>query len=185
MLISLGISLDIKVLSTALKLPALAISAQKKNTESIAQIPGQGSEKITTRLVLNNDKIDRKPVNKILGLWLTEDAGNWQKNVSEICKKAYGRVAMITKLKYAGVTTEDLIEIYCLFVRSCAEYCSVVWHSSLTQEQNKKIENIQKTSLKLSLEIILSTIWPPVRWQGWKNLKPGGKQGYWCMLKNV
>ena len=99
-------------------------------------------ENFTTRLILKNYKIDRKPVNKILGLWLTEDAGNWQKNVLEICKKAYGRVAMITKLKYAGVTTEDLIEIYCLFVRSCAEYCSVVFNSSLTQEQTKKIENI-------------------------------------------
>ena len=66
----------------------------------------------TTRLTLNNEKIDRKPVNKILGLWLTEDAGNWQKNTSEICKKAYGRVAMLTKLKYAGVCIEDLIEIY-------------------------------------------------------------------------
>ena len=77
--------------------------------------------------------------------------GNWQNNVSEICKKAYGRVAMLTKLKYAGVSTEDLIEIYCLFVRSSAEYCAVVFHSSLTQEQSNKIENIQKTSLKIIL----------------------------------
>ena len=58
---------------------------------------------------------------------------------------------MLTKLKYAGVSIDDLIEIYCLFVRSCAEYCSVVFHSSLTQEQSKKIENIQKTSLKIIL----------------------------------
>ena len=108
-------------------------------------------EDFTTRLTLNNEKNDRKPVNKILGLWLTEDAGNWQKNTSEICKKAYGRVAMLTKLKYAWVCIEDLIEIYCLFVRSSAEYCAVVLHSSLTQEQSNKIENIQKTSLKIIL----------------------------------
>ena len=54
-------------------------------------------------------------------------------------------------LKYAGVSTEDLIEIYCLFVRSSAEYCAVVFHSSLTQEQSNKLENIQKTSLKIIL----------------------------------
>ena len=58
---------------------------------------------------------------------------------------------MLTKLKYAGVSITDLLDIYCLFVRSCAEYCSVVFHSSLTQEQSKKIENIQKTSLKIIL----------------------------------
>ena len=58
---------------------------------------------------------------------------------------------MLTKLKYVGVSTEDLIEIYMLFIRSRAEYVSVVWHSSLTAEQTKKIENIQKTSLKIIL----------------------------------
>ena len=38
-----------------------------------------------------------------------------------------------------------------LFIRSRAEYVSVVWHSLLTAEQTKKIENIQKTSLKIIL----------------------------------
>ena len=116
------------------------------SSKSNYMVFSRSKENFATRLTINDDKIDRKHVNKILGVWLTEDAGNWQKNVS-----AYGRVSMLTKLKYAGVTTEDLIEIYCLFVRSCAEYCSVVFHSSLTQEQTKKIENIQKTSLKIIL----------------------------------
>ena len=84
-------------------------------------------------------KIYIKHINKILGVWLTEDAGNWHKNVSEICKKAYGRVSILTKLKYDGVSKEDLIEIYCFFIRSCAGYCAVVFHSSLTQEQCKKL----------------------------------------------
>ena len=30
-----------------------------------------------------------------------------------------------------------------------AEYCAVVFHSGLTQEQSNKLENIQKTSLKI------------------------------------
>ena len=58
---------------------------------------------------------------------------------------------MLTKLKYVGVNTEDLLEIYTLFIRSRAEYVSAVWHSSLTVEQSNKIENIQKTSLKVIL----------------------------------
>ena len=58
---------------------------------------------------------------------------------------------MLTKLKYTGVQIKDLIEIYCLFIRSRAEYMSVVWHSSLTAAESKKIENIQKTSLKIIL----------------------------------
>ena len=58
---------------------------------------------------------------------------------------------MLTKLKYTGVNVKDLIEIYCLFIRSRAEYMSVVWHSSLTAAEGKRIENIQKTSLKIIL----------------------------------
>ena len=58
---------------------------------------------------------------------------------------------MITKLKYVGVRTEDLIDIYILYIRSIAEYCSVVFHSSLTNEQSEKLERIQKTCLRVIL----------------------------------
>ena len=58
---------------------------------------------------------------------------------------------MPTKPKYAAVSSEDLIEIYCLFVRSCAEHSSVVFRSSQTLNILKKVENIQKTSLKIIL----------------------------------
>ena len=74
-----------------------------------------------------------------------------RRTLQKFCKKAYGRISMLTKLKYVGVGIEDLIDIYSLFVRSCAEYCSVVFHSSLTNEQSRKLENIQKTSLKIIL----------------------------------
>ena len=58
---------------------------------------------------------------------------------------------MLSKLKYTGVKKQDLLDIYKLFIRSRAEYLSVVWHSSLTAAQSHKIENIQKTSLKIIL----------------------------------
>ena len=57
----------------------------------------------------------------------------------------------MSKLKYTGVSTSDLLDIYKLFVKSRAEYMSVVWHSSLTADQTQKIENVQKTSLKIIL----------------------------------
>ena len=58
---------------------------------------------------------------------------------------------MLTKLKYVGVGTNDLINIYILFIRSCTEYCSVAFHSRLTTEQVADIERIQKTCLKVIL----------------------------------
>ena len=46
---------------------------------------------------------------------------------------------------------EDLIEIYVLFIRSKLEYCSVVWHSSLTIANQMDLERVQKTCLKVIL----------------------------------
>ena len=58
---------------------------------------------------------------------------------------------MLTKLKYVGIRTEDLIEIYILFIRSVTEYCAVAFHSTLTISQTTDLERIQKTSLKIIL----------------------------------
>ena len=115
------------------------------------QIFSRAKEDFVTRLTINGIKIDQKKVTKILGCWIEEDAGHWSTNTKELVRSAYGRLSMLTKLKYTGVNRRDLLEIYSLFVRSRAEYMSVAWHSSLTAEEDHKIENIQKTSLKIIL----------------------------------
>ena len=58
---------------------------------------------------------------------------------------------LLSKLKYVGVSIEDLIEIYCLYIRSLLEYSSVVFHSSLTDLQTKQLEAVQTTSLRVIL----------------------------------
>ena len=65
--------------------------------------------------------------------------------------KAFSRVQMLSKLKYAGIKREDLLDIYKLFICPLTEYFSVVFHSSLTQAQSKKIELVQSTCLKIIL----------------------------------
>jgi hypothetical protein len=53
--------------------------------------------------------------------------------------------------KYAGVSQEDLVHIYILYIRSVLEYCSVLWHSTLTGDQSQNLEKVQKTCLKVIL----------------------------------
>ena len=55
----------------------------------------------------------------------------------------YGRVNMLCKLKYAGISTKGLKEIYCLFIRSKAEFCSVVFALRLTLEQKNELASIE------------------------------------------
>ena len=110
----------------------------------------RSKQEFTTRLYINGVNLERLSVIKLLGIWLEEDM-SWEKNTREICKKAFSRVPMLSKLKYAGIIRDDLLDIYKLFIQPMAEYCSVVFHTSLTQKQIKKIELIQSTCLKIIL----------------------------------
>ena len=51
----------------------------------------------------------------------------------------------LSKLKYVGVAIEDL------YIRSLLEFCSVVFHTSLTEDQSNTLEAIQTTALKVIL----------------------------------
>ena len=110
----------------------------------------RSNTEFATRLTLNNNTLDRVEEVKLVGVWITSYL-DWEKHTNEMCRKAYARMTMLTKLKYVGTSEPDLIDVYILYIRSLLEYCCVVWHSTLTEEQSNHIENVQKTCLKIIL----------------------------------
>ena len=104
----------------------------------------------TTRLSLGNTIVEQVKAIKLLGVWITKDL-SLNLNCQEMIKKAYSRITLLTKLKYVGTKTEDLLNVYVLFIRSYLEYCSVAWHSSLTLQQSEMLERAQKVCLKVLL----------------------------------
>ena len=104
-----------------------------------------------TRLTVNDRLIERQASVKLLGVWLDQDGG-WNKQVKELCKTAYKRMSFLTKLRYAGVSREDLIHNYKQFVRTAIKYCSVAIHSSLTEAQSNSIEHCQAVALRIILQ---------------------------------
>ena len=113
----------------------------------------KSTDKISTRLNINGAILERKEEICHLGVWLTENLC-WEKHISEICKRAYPRVRMLSKLKYVGVPIEDLLELYSLHIRSLTEYCSTAFHSSLSLRLSNKLEAIQKTCLRVILDVM-------------------------------
>jgi hypothetical protein len=108
-------------------------------------------QQFATRLTVNGKWLERKEAVKICGVWLEED-GSWEKNTKELCKKAYARLGMLTKLKYAGVSVEELVELYKMFIRSRLEFCSVAYHSGLTQKQSDSLERCEAVCLRVILQ---------------------------------
>ena len=60
-----------------------------------------------TRLNVDNQYIEQLKETKLCGVWLTNNL-KWDKNTREITRNAFARMSMITKLKYVGVSREDL-----------------------------------------------------------------------------
>ena len=72
--------------------------------------------------------------------------------IANIVRKANGRMALIRKLSEFGTPTEDLKLIYILYIRSILEQSSVVWHTSLSEQNIKDLERVQKSALKIILK---------------------------------
>ena len=113
----------------------------------------KSKETFSTRLTIDSQPVERVNAMNHLGVWLSEDL-TWNKHVTEICKRCYPRIKMLTKFKFFGVPTEDLINIYCLYIRSLTEYCLTAFHSSLTLQLSNKIEAIKKTCLKVIIDVM-------------------------------
>jgi hypothetical protein len=92
-----------------------------------------------TRLYLENFLLEQVSETRLLGVILRDDLA-WHSNTDNLVKTAYKRMLILKKLYSFAVPIEDLIQIYCLYVRSVLEQSSVVWSSSITKGQEYDLE---------------------------------------------
>ena len=59
------------------------------------------------------------------------------------------RVWMLYNLRDAGFKGRTLYRLYCCYIRSIVEYCSVVYHHMLTLEQEKALEKLHRLEVKI------------------------------------
>ncbi len=82
---------------------------------------------------------------KLLGIHFMTDL-KWQKEVDEIYTKA--KIYAVIMLTKAGLSKQDILDVYCAKIRPIMEYACQVWHPGLTKEQSDSLETIQKRVLK-------------------------------------
>ena len=103
-----------------------------------------------TRIKLEETPLEEVDECRLLGLTITNQL-SWHRNTEIIVQKANTRMIMLQKLYEFNLPTDEMLNIYILYIRSMVEYCCVVWHSSITEEECTSIERVQKTALKLIL----------------------------------
>ena len=69
-------------------------------------------------------------------------------HVNHVVKAMRSRYWTLRNLKKNGFNTEELLQVYKTMLRPVAEYGCVVFHSSLTDEQDEMIERLQDHALK-------------------------------------
>ena len=55
---------------------------------------------------------------------------------------------MLRNLKKSGFTTDELVTVYKTMIRTVADYGAVVYHSSLSDVQDKTLDNLQNVALR-------------------------------------
>ena len=97
---------------------------------------------------LKNENLEVISKTKLLGAIITSDL-KWHENTKFIVKKANRKMIMLHKFSKFTNNKSHLIHIFKSQVRGVLEYCSTVWHSSLTNADSDDIERVQKAAVRL------------------------------------
>ena len=97
---------------------------------------------------IKHDQIETVRSFKLLGVEIDYDL-KFTNHITAICAKANSRIHFIKLLKRSCLDIPDLLHYYYSIVRPVIEYACPAWHFSLTGEQVRKIEMIQKRALSL------------------------------------
>jgi hypothetical protein len=73
----------------------------------------------------------------------------WHDHVFYMIKKTSKRLYLLVLLRRAGLSTEDLVQVYQSIIRSVLEYAVELWHPGLSKEQSDNIEHVQKRALHI------------------------------------
>ena len=95
----------------------------------------------------NGHRIDSVGALKILGLHFSSKP-DMSAQVDAICRKFRARVWTLRHLYHRGFSQEDLLKVYKSTILPCHDYCSNVYHSSLTLSQTIVLERLQAKALK-------------------------------------
>ena len=87
---------------------------------------------------------------KLLVVTLSSDL-SWTAHINDITKRATKKLWVILRFKALGGTREQLLSVYQLRIRSTLEFAAPVFHSSMTQDQCRQVEMVQKKAFAIIL----------------------------------
>jgi hypothetical protein len=106
------------------------------------------SQSCLPAITMNNCCIEVVKTSKVLGVVLN-DKLTWHDHVLYMIQKTSKRLYLLCLLKRAGLSADEVTQVYCSIIRSVLEYATELWHPGLTNEQSVKIEQVQKRAVHI------------------------------------
>ena len=85
---------------------------------------------------------------KVLGVTISNDP-KWNDHVDIITSKAARRLYLLSQLKRAGISSDDLLAFYYSAIRSVLEFSCQLFHRSLPKYLSDDIERIQRRAMRI------------------------------------
>ena len=104
----------------------------------------------TSRLHVQGEQIELVDKLKILGVTVTSQL-NWDENTAMLVKKVNRRIQLLRAVWSFGSNIPEMVHLWNIYCLSILEQSSVVWGSSLSQENKDDLERTQKSFAKLVL----------------------------------
>jgi len=94
--------------------------------------------------------VDDCPIERVSSFKLLDiNDHRWSCHVKEISAKANKRFHFLNLLKHSAMTTDDLLHYHKTVIRPVIEYACPVWQSSLTVDELRRLEAIQKRAIMI------------------------------------
>ena len=126
---------------------AIGMVVNSAKTAMLCVSDAQGYEAESFMYDADQNRIGCQTKIKALGMHFSNRPDMWEQ-VNAVKKNIRSRYWMLRNLKKSGFTTEELLKVYKTMIRPVADYGSVVYHSSLTDEQDEILEGLQVGALK-------------------------------------
>ena len=142
---NLDLERDFRVLEGRAREINMKVNAKK--TQLLVIAPPNGYD---TSASVDTGEIPIQSVNtlKLVGFTFGSTPGVGEHVVS-VESKMKRKIWMLYKLREAGFKGMQLYKLYCCYLRSIIEYCSVVYHSLLTRGQSWDLERLQRLALRI------------------------------------
>ena len=69
-------------------------------------------------------------------------------HVAVLCKRVRRKFWVLYHLRRAGFSDDELAKVYRICIRPVLDYCQVVYHPLLTDEQDQAVEGLQASALR-------------------------------------